>query len=1140
MSNASETVPTGTTTALENSESLERASSVEIVARERYAVGEEIAQGGIGRILRASDKRLERPVALKQLLDPNPEFEARFLREALVTARLQHPAIVPVYDVGRFPDGEIFYAMKLVTGRSLGEVVEEAGSFDERLALLPHVIAVAEAIAYAHSEHIVHRDLKPANVLIGPFGETVVIDWGIAKDLREQEAVNEALALQELQDVHGPSSQGGDGSTSLTMAGAVLGTPGYMPPEQAGGNAVDERADVYALGAILYHVLAGVAPYEGKNGIEVLTRVLTEPPPDLSSREKRVPRDLVAIVNKAMAREPLDRYPTANEFAHDLRRFQTGQIVGAYHYSRRERIYRFAQKHRAVVATTALGLLLVGVIGFTSLARVVDARRMAETERDRANEERARAEVKQSEAEASSRKALEQSDELLLLEARNAARRDPNAAIAWLSSLSAAFGRWGEARLIAADAREYGIAKVLRGHTAALNMIMYSPDGSLIATASDDRKVGLWTAEGKLVRFFEGHTDEVWKAHFSKDGRQILSASKDGTSRIWDLDTGETVRTFHAHGPETPWYSFLENEKRAALINCLDKRLEVHDATTGSIESLPGETTCPSSFAVSPNHNIVTYVADGRPRVLDLDTRKVRDYPSPDGACVLVHTTEDGRFIGCAGTNGFSALWDAKTGRQIDSTPASKIPNFGVAYFSPDGQHFLFGNDTTLHVRNLRTGIVRLFEHHQGPVFAGRFSHDGRSIVTTSFDRTAVILDLTTEATHRHYGFRDTTPWADFAPNHQAVAVASWDSTARIFPLTASRNRTITKGSSPMKMARFSADGQTIVSIEQNGTVHIDPVDKSNVSGTSVELEGEHHNLAPNAMLVAYATEKGMVHIHKVGSTTADDVLEGHEGPLQRIHFSRQSDKVLTVGADKTVRLWDLASHQGRILGTTKHLVRSVAFSFDGANVAIGENYGLVRVFPTAGGPERTFDGHVGQVQALTFLPNDQQFVSGGQDHKLRFWDLQQGLLRTIDASGMGITQLLASRDGTTLYSLGMESTIRRWNAETGEALPVMRGHRAVVTRIDLSPEGLRMISTGSSGDIRLWDLATGQSRLLDGHKDGVPWVLFSPDGDKFISAGNDATTRIWHDDLPFDGAGLRAWMATMSPDRADIVPIVN
>lgn len=1133
MSNTSETVPYGTTVPLENSGSGEFSANVEMVSRDRYALGDEIAQGGIGRIIRASDKRLERHVALKQLLDPSPEHEARFLREALVTARLQHPAIVPVYDVGRFPDGEIFYAMKLVTGRSLGDIVQESDSFDKRLALLPHVIAVAEAIAYAHSERIVHRDLKPANVLIGPFGETVVIDWGIAKDLREQEE------LQAKRPSPEEMSALGDGSTSLTMDGAVLGTPGYMPPEQAEGRPVDERADVYALGAILYYVLAGIAPYEGKSGFEVLSRVLTEAPPDLSIRERRVPRDLLAIVRKAMARDAQERYPTANEFAQDLRSFQTGQIVGAYHYSRRERAYRFAQKHRGVMASTALGLLVVGIIGFTSLARVLDARQIAEVERDRANDERTRAETKQAEAEAASRKALQQSDELLLLEARTAARRDPNAAIAWLSSLSNSFHRWGEARLIAADAQEYGISKVLRGHSSALNMIAYSPDGSRIATASDDRKAGIWTSDGKLERMLEGHTDEVWRIAFSDDGQKLLTSSKDGSTRLWDVNTGQILTTLEARGPETAWSSFLD-EHHIATIRCTTKRVEIHDLRTKDVEELPGETDCPGSFGLSPDHRTITYSAGGNPRVMNLDTRQYRDYVSDKGHCIMVYVTPNGQYIGCAGTAGYSSLWDAKTGKQIEVTPASSIPNFGMAQFSPDGDEFLFSRGTSFWVKQLNTGKVQLFEHHQGPIFAGLFSRDGQYVATTSFDRTVAILDLATASRRVHFGFRDTTSWADFSPDKRTVAVASWDGTARIFPVTASRNRVVSKGSSPMKTARFSPDGKAIVSLEKNGTLHIDSLNDETPTHTTTMLEGEHHILAADTSHVAYASKKGVLYLHKVRTSGQDERFEGHVGALERIHMSRQNSHIVTVGTDKTVRLWDLANRQCRTLMDDAVGITTLNFSNTGQYVAIGNREGIVRVFPTAGGPEKRLTGHVKDVHVLTFLPGDKQLVSGGQDHTLRIWDLESGQARTIDASGLGITQILSSEDGKTLYSLGMESAIRRWDVATGNALPVLRGHRTVAVRITLSPEGSRLVSTGSNGDVRVWDLATGESRMLEGHKDGVPWILFSPKGDKFLSAGNDASVRIWHDDLPFDGPALRTWMNKVSPETGEVSPIVN
>lgn len=1135
MSKTLETESPGTTPVTNELGSSDWAVNVELVQRERYTTGEEIAHGGIGRILRANDKRLERQVALKQLLDPSPEYEARFLREALVTAKLQHPAIVPVYDVGRFPDGEIFYAMKLVTGRSLGEIVDETKSIEERLALLPHVISVAEAMAYAHSERIVHRDLKPANVLVGPFGETVVIDWGIAKDLRELETPGESAAV--------PSENGfgGDASTSLTMAGAVLGTPGYMPPEQAAGEAVDERADVYALGAILYHVIAGVAPYDGKNGMDVLARVLTEPPPDLAVRERRVPRDLLAIVQKAMAREPERRYPTANEFAHDLRRFQTGQIVGAYHYSRRERAYRFVQRHQAAAAATALGLLLIGIIGLTSLARVLDARQVAEMERDRANEERARAEQKQSEAEAASRKAVQQSDELLLLEARNAARHDPNAALAWLSSLSDSFRRWGEARVIAADAQEFGIAKTLRVHTGPINMIAYSPDGSMLATASDDRRIGLWSPEGKLLRLLEGHTDEVWRLMFSDDNRQILSSSKDGTARLWNTSTGQSIHVFRSPKAEISWADFLDSTHVLAL-NCGQGRgrVELHNIENSDTEVLPGAADCPGAPTLTADRQTLVYSVEGQPRWLDLKTRKFRDYHDPVARCTMTLITPNYDYVACAGRKGYAGLWDAKSGRLMRSASPTSNPNYGSAHFSPDGRFFYYAQENQGYLHDLKTGKERAIGLHQGPTFIARFSHDSRSLVTTSYDRTAMVTDIETGNHRYYYGFRDTTSWADFSPSRPTVAIGSWDSTVRIFPLNASRNRIVKKGADAMRVARFTADERAIVSLENNGTVHVNQLEGANAAGTSKSLEGEWHILSHDATRVAYAEKTGTLHIHHVGSNGPDERLEGHTGPIELLSFSRNGDQLLSASADKTVRLWDLTTRQSKVLLEKSDGIISFGFSPDGLRVALGDRVGVTRVYKRSGQLEHTLTGHLNEVFALLFLPGNKQLVSGGQDHTLRIWDLETGKAHVIDASGLGIRQILASHDGKILYSLGTESSVRRWNTKNGSPLPILLGHRTAVVRMDLSPEESRLVTSGSNGDIRIWDLESGQSRLLEGHKGGVYRIFFSSQGDKFITAGEDGTTRLWYDDLPFDKAELRAWIEKASPDKGHTTPSVD
>src|SRR5262245_6847815 len=320
-----------------------RLDTVEVTA---YEIDREVARGGMGRVLAARDTLLCRRVAIKRLIDDSPAARARFLRETQLTARLQHPGIVPVYQAGRLPSSEPYYTMRLVEGTSLAEVAKNR-ALAGRLELLPNLQAAADAVAYAHAHGIIHRDLKPANILVGDFGETLVIDWGLAKDLRAADGgIDEAL---------GPSPE----SLELTSTGSVLGTVGYMSPEQATGRQVDERVDVYALGAMLYWLLSAERPGEALD-VHALAR-----------RERRVPRDLVAIVAKATAADPATRYPTARALAEDLRRYLAGQLVASHDYTAGELARRWFDKNRKLVAVAALALLAVVVFGVASLARIL-------------------------------------------------------------------------------------------------------------------------------------------------------------------------------------------------------------------------------------------------------------------------------------------------------------------------------------------------------------------------------------------------------------------------------------------------------------------------------------------------------------------------------------------------------------------------------------------------------------------------------------------------------------------------------------------------------------------------------------------------------------------------------------------------
>jgi serine/threonine protein kinase len=347
------------------------------VARTLYETAEEIARGGMGRIVAAEDRRLGRPVALKELLDPNDDSMPRFQREALITARLQHPGIVPVYEAGRWPTGEPFFAMKLVSGRPLDRVIAETETVSERLALLPRLAAACDAIAYAHSQRIIHRDLKPGNVLIGDFGETVVIDWGLAKDLDAADSLdssNRAPRAKKAKTDHDTAS------STLTVAGSVMGTPAYMAPEQARGESVDQRADVFALGAMLYHVLAGAPPYNARTATDVIAAAALGKIIPLRERVKNAPRDLVAILDRAMAPKQGDRYPNAGELAEELRRFLTGNLVEAHRYTALQRVGRFVKKHRAAVTISAIAIVGFAVGGTLAVNRVVRERDRAEYE----------------------------------------------------------------------------------------------------------------------------------------------------------------------------------------------------------------------------------------------------------------------------------------------------------------------------------------------------------------------------------------------------------------------------------------------------------------------------------------------------------------------------------------------------------------------------------------------------------------------------------------------------------------------------------------------------------------------------------------------------------------------------------------
>lgn len=368
-------------------DSLETPENIGVEARGRYTFDtgrkgrlEELGRGGAGRVIVARDHFLARDVAMKELhreITQNVKYdtlhvrnlEARFLREARVTGQLEHPAIVPVYELGRRRDGTLYYTMRRVRGRTLAQALADAPSREGRLAFLPDLLTACRAVAAAHHRDVVHRDLKPQNVMLGPHGETYVMDWGLARVMGRAERGRASVQLAP--DLTGGRDLG------------PVGTPSYMSPEQALGSRdeLDARADVWGLGAMLFELLTGRAPYVGRSPWDVLAEVRSRPPPRVAELEPQAPPELIAICDRALAWRREDRYANAGELAAELEAFLAGGRVQAYAYSFREVAGRVLRRHRGkaalALATLAALVALASVAAFGVRRERDEARTLA-------------------------------------------------------------------------------------------------------------------------------------------------------------------------------------------------------------------------------------------------------------------------------------------------------------------------------------------------------------------------------------------------------------------------------------------------------------------------------------------------------------------------------------------------------------------------------------------------------------------------------------------------------------------------------------------------------------------------------------------------------------------------------------------
>jgi eukaryotic-like serine/threonine-protein kinase len=1064
-----------------------------------YLLLRRVGSGGMGVVYEAIQESLGRHVALKTLpfhqLGDATRLE-RFRREARAAARLHHTHIVPVFGVGEH-DGVHYYIMQFIRGQGLDTVLHEVkrlrcmrgegtahdssagpglsatlalglsnGKFqtngawvgssagpattEKRLVLSPAPRAkssptsgsnqrselttqpeaqyfrsvarigaqVAGALEYAHQQGILHRDIKPSNLLLDAQGEVWVTDFGLAKD---------------------------EGSDELTVSGEIVGTLLYMAPERFQGQC-DVRSDVYGLGLTLYELVALRPPFEAADRHALMQRVLSEGPSRLKAAAPSVPHDLETIIEKAIAREPAQRYSTAAALADDLQRFLDDKPIRARRATQRERLLRWGRRNPWLATLlTAVAVLLVLITAVSSVAAI---RLNREQDRTRAAYLENRSTLYAAQIHLAHRAwevaQIRRAEEILA--SRSCMPGDPDEPDlrGW---------EWHYLRRLCRSD-----ALTLKDSETELFSVAFSPDGHWLAAGGWDGKVRRWNmvAESPALRSLEGHSGEVHQVVFSPDGGTLASVGADGTLRLWEVETGQ------------------------------------------QLDSLKVQTGALRAVDFSPDgRQIATAGVDGLIYLWRTGDRRLsRTIAGHAGVILRVVFDSSGRQIASCGVDRIARVWEVESGRLLQALGGHTRKVSGVA-FSPDGRTLATSSeDETVRLWDLHTGTERaVLKGHGAWAYGVAFSPDGRSLASAGDDGTVRIWGALTGAElltlRGHFG---GARGLAYHTDGRFLASSGEHGTVKLWDLAGGRQdfRVLRGHESPVARVAFSPDGRALASAGRDFTVRRWDV----ATGREMFVFGKHKAevwglaYSPDGHRVASSGRDGAVCVWDAHSGHLLHTMTGHDGAVDTVAFDNRGTRLASGGDDRTVRIWDERGQPVKVLRGHMARIGDLAYSPDGRRLVSASSDKTVRVWDDSGRDVPPIVIRAAAEQRFVrFSPDGRLIAGAGFDGIVTLWDAERGqVIRSIPGHEAIVASLAFSPDGRRLVTVGADRWVKLWDTASGrEALSLRRadGHNDVA----FDPEGERIAIAGHDSAITLYE---ARER---GEADLARFTLVEPNG---------------------------------------------